>query len=97
MSRPNSIKNLFLTGYNVEYVDLREPKPRKTHHELMVYDAEALRAAETMGIDIPAHIEGRFAAGGYHVLSVKKDKRVPAAIDLKRVYDKAVLDREGVE
>lgn len=63
-----------LTGYNVQYVDLREPKPRATHSEIFVLDAGTIDAASCVGMDVPELIKQRYERGGYHVCTVERVK-----------------------
>lgn len=86
-----SIKKMTLTGYKVEYVDLREPKPRSTHTDTIVYDADGITAAEVLGICLSDRIKDRYAGGGYHVLSITKLQRISAEVDLLEVYAKASI------
>ena len=67
-----SIKQLFLTGYTVVYVDLREPRPRKQHTETVVYDSEAIAALQALRLDLTEQIKQRFEKGGYYVISITK-------------------------
>lgn len=95
MNTPNSIKHIRLTGYSVEYVDLREAKSREHKFKIMVYDCEMLRALELLGQNVTDHIEERFAKGGYKVIAIRKVRSTSAAIDLKSVYS-AEMERKGV-
>lgn len=91
-----SIKKLTLTGYQVEYVDLREPKPRPHHLETVVYDADMIRAVEMLGLNVTDCIEKRFADGGYKVVQIEKaGQKVSAAVDLEYLYQKAVTEGKG--
>ena len=91
-----SINKLTLTGYLVEYVDLREPKPRPRHMETVVYDADMIRAVEMLGLNVTDCIEKRFAEGGYHVIQiVKAGQKVNAAVDLEYLYQQATAEIEG--
>ena len=95
MNTPNSIKYARLTGYSVEYVDLREAKTREHKYKTMVYDSEMLKALELLGQNVTDHIENRFAKGGYKVIAISKVASVAAAIDLKSAYS-AEMERKGV-
>ena len=96
MNTPNSIKHTRLTGYSVEYVDLREAKAREYKFKTMVYDGEMLRALEMLGQNVTDHIEDRFTKGGYKVIAIKKVGSIAAAIDLKSAYS-AEMERKGMD
>lgn len=96
MNTPNSIKHTKLTGYSVEYVDLREAKTREHKFKTMVYDGEMLKALEMLGKNVTDHIEDRFAKGGYKVIAIKKVGSIAAAIDLKSAYS-AEMERKGMD
>ena len=86
----NSMKKLMLTGYLVEYVDLREPKPRPHHNKTVVYDADMIRAVEMLGLMVTDCIEKRFADGGYKVIQiVKAGQKVIASVDLEYLYQQS--------
>ena len=91
-----STKRLTLTGYKVEYVVLREPKPRQHHVETVVYDADMIRAVGMLGLNVTDCIEKRFADGGYKVVQIEKaGQKVSAAVDLEYLYLEAVAETEG--
>lgn len=86
----NSMKKLTLTGYHVEYVDLRESKPRPHHIKTVVYDADMIRATEMLGLMVTDCIEKRFADGGYKVIQiVKAGQKVIASVDLEYLYQQS--------
>ena len=91
-----SIKKLVLIGYLVEYVDLREPKPRLHHEEMVVYDTDMIRAVEMLGLDVTDCIKKRFADGGYRVIQISRvGQKVNAAVDLEFLYSEATAEVEG--
>ena len=90
----NSIKQMTVTGYTVEYVDLREPKPRLIHKETTVYDAAAIAAARTLGISLTGHIRQRYEQGGYHVLTINKESSRQITVDIGALYQSAAEDTE---
>lgn len=85
-----SIKQLFLTGYTVVYVDLREPRPRKQHTETVVYDSEAIAALQALRLDLTEQIKQRFEKGGYYVISITKSERISCAVSLSQLYTNAI-------
>ena len=91
-----STKRLTLTGYKVEYVDLREPKPRQHNVKTVVYDADMIRAVGMLGLNVTDCIEKRFADGGYKVVQIEKaGQKVSAAVDLEYLYLEAAAETEG--
>ena len=78
-------KTINMTGYTVEYVDLRQSKPRTV-------DADTIRAAGIVGVEITDHIKRYFEKGGYSVISVTKGDKREAVVDLKELYRGAVGD-----
>lgn len=70
-------KQLVLTGYRVQFVDLREPKPRTPQEQIHVADRQWLDAIKT-----------QYEKGGYMVFSVQpiKPKRV-VEIDLCQLWE----------
>ena len=79
-------KNLTLTGYSVEYIDLRQPKPRVIHKEIVVMDADSIRAARMIGVDITDHIRRHFERAGFSVNSITKDGRREVSVNLRELY-----------
>lgn len=84
------IKKLILTGYRVQYVDLREPKPRTPKELIHVVDSLWLDAMGVVGRNVSDHIKGLYEKEGYHVFSVEpvKPKRV-AELDLCQIWNEA--------
>lgn len=85
-------KTINMTGYTVEYVDLRQSKPRTVNKETVVLDADTIRAAGIVGVEITDHIKRYFETGGYSVISVTKGDKREAVVDLKELYRGAVGD-----
>ena len=67
-------KQLVLTGYRVQYVDLRESKPRTIHEEIHVADSEWIDACGVLGVSPPDRIKDWYEVGGYKVISIEKVK-----------------------
>lgn len=65
-------KRLVLTGYKVQYVDLREPKPRTTQEDIYTADREWLEAVTLLGQNVADTIKARYERGGYKVISVER-------------------------
>lgn len=84
-------KQLVLTGYRVQYIDLREPKPRTPKEAIHVADSQWLDALSLVGYGGAAdNIRQRYERAGYKVISVDsvKPKRV-VELDLCQLWDKA--------
>lgn len=90
-----STKTLSVTGYTVEYVDLRAPKPRPRITETAVLDKDAIEAACCLGIDVPDVIRRRYEMAGYHVLGVLKEVRRPVEVDLLTLYQQVRAAEEA--
>lgn len=81
-------KQLILTGYRVQFVDLREPKPRTPQERVHVVDRQWLDAMGLTGQNVIANIREQFERAGYRVFAVEpiKPKRV-AEIDLCQLWE----------
>lgn len=81
-------KQLVLTGYRVQFVDLREPKPRTPQEQIHVMDSQWLDALGLIGQNVTGHIRDQYERAGYKVFSVEpiKPKRV-AEIDLCQLWE----------
>jgi len=83
-------KQLVLSGYRVQYIDLREPKPRTPKEGVHVVDNQWLYAMGITGNNILAHIQELYELRGYKVFGVEpiKPKRV-VELDLCQLWDEA--------
>ena len=81
-------KQLVLTGYRVQFVDLREPKPRTPQEQIHVADRQWLYAMGLIGQNVIANIQEQYERAGYKVFAVEpiKPKRV-AEIDLCHLWE----------
>mgnify|MGYP003292755303 CR=1 FL=1 len=81
-------KQLVLTGYRVQFVDLREPKPRTPKELIHVADRQWLDAMGLIGHNVADAIKIQYEKGGYKVFGVQpiKPKRV-VEIDLCQLWD----------
>jgi len=80
-------KQIVLTGYRVQFVDLREPKPRTSKELIHVADRQWLDAMGLVGHNVAYHIKSQYERAGYKVFAVEpiKPKRV-AEIDLCQLW-----------
>ena len=85
-------KELVLSGFRVQYVDLREPKPRTPKESIHVADKSWLDALGLLGQNITGNIRDQYEQAGYKVFSVEpiKPKRV-VELDLCRLWEDAIL------
>lgn len=83
-------KELVLSGFRVEYVDLREPKPRTPRELIHVVDKAWLDALGLLGQNITGNIRDQYERAGYRVFDVEpiKPKRA-VALDLRYLWSKA--------
>ena len=83
-------KQLVLTGYRVQFVDLREPKPRTPQEQIHVADRQWLDAMGLIGHNVADAIKSQYEKGGYKVFSVQpiKPKRA-VALDLCQLWNEA--------
>lgn len=70
-------KEIVLTGYRVQYIDLREPKPRTPKEAVHVMDRKWLDALALTGQSATGNIRDQYEQAGYKVFSVEviKPKR----------------------
>ena len=85
------IKKIILSGYRIQFVDLREPKPRIPQEQIHVVDRQWLDAMSLIGHNVADAIKSQYEKGGYKVFSVEpiKPKRV-AEIDLCQLWEQTV-------
>lgn len=83
-------KQLVLTGFRVQFVDLREPKPRTPQEEIHVADRQWLDALGVIGKNATGIIKEQYAKAGYEVFSVEqiKPKRT-LWLDLHQLWNEA--------
>lgn len=86
-------KKLVLTGYRVQFVDLREPKPRTLQEQIHVADHQWLDAMGLTGQNVIANIREQYERAGYRVFGVEpvKPKRV-AEINLCQLWEQLTTE-----
>lgn len=86
----NCKKDIVLTGFKVQFVDLRDPKPRTPKEELYTVDREFMDAMGLLHLEITDTIKRRYELYGCKVFSVQKisPKRV-VTLDLNRLFTEA--------
>ena len=83
-------KQIILNGYRVQYVDLREPKPRTPKDLIHVADRQWLDAMGLVGRNVADHIKSLYEKEGYKVFAIEplKPKRV-VELDLCQLWNEA--------
>lgn len=81
-------KEIVLTGYRVQYVDLREPRHlRKVCEEVYPIDKPGLESLNMMGVNVLDFIESRYSRAGYHVVGVERiTPKRSATLDLRDLW-----------
>lgn len=96
----NFIDELILTGYKVEYVDLREPKPRQHYTTIAVYNSDTVKAVNKLGIAMQDYVINQFNKGGYYILNIEKEHKQVVNIDIGELFVqnkiKSILQAEGI-
>lgn len=82
----NLTKNINLTEYIVDYVDLREPKPRTVRRDTVHLDGGRLSALRRLGQTVHNYILKMYAAQGLNVCKVTKGETIEAAVDLDAMW-----------
>lgn len=81
-------KKIVLTGYNVQFINLQETKPRTVQTELYTVDKDWADAAAMMHLDVKEVIKARYERLGYKVIGVERftPKRV-VTLDLNQLWE----------
>lgn len=83
-------KNIVITAYKVQFVDLREEKPRTPKEEIYTMDRDWLDAMGLLHVLPHDFIKARYEKAGYRVFSVEQIKPKQCVIvDLNELYMKA--------
>ena len=67
-------KEIVLTGYRVQYIDLREPKPRTPKEAVHVMDRQWLDALAVISKNATGILREQYAKAGFEVFSVEQIK-----------------------
>lgn len=83
-------KEIVLTGYRVQYIDLREPKSRTPKEAVHVMDRQWLYALGLTGQNVTGNITKQYEQAGYKVFAVEpiKPKR-RVELDLCQLWEAA--------
>lgn len=82
----NLTKEITLTGYTVEYFDLRQPKPRTMHAEICVLDGGRLNALHRLNKSGHGYIAKLYEAQGFGGVRVIQGKTISAPVDLNALW-----------
>ncbi len=83
-------KQMVLTGYKIQYVDRRDPRPRTVHEEVFVMDCKWIEALNLIHIDIVDYIREKYARNGYAVSTVERiNARRRVSVDLQQLWEDA--------
>lgn len=83
-------KEIVLTGYRVQYIDLREPKPRTPKEAVHVMDRQWLDALGLTGQTAAGNIRDQYERGGFKVFAVEPIKpRRRVELDLCQLWEEA--------
>ena len=83
-------KELVLTAYRVQYIDLREPKPRTPKEAIHVMDKHWMGALCLTGQTAAGNIRDQYERAGYKVFavdSIKPNRRIE--LDLCQLWESA--------
>ena len=79
-------KDIVITAYKVQYVDLREPKPRTPQEEIYTIDNEFANAARLVHVDPREFIKTRYESFGLKVFSIERLSKSVVKLDLTQLY-----------
>lgn len=87
-------KEINLTAYAVEYVDMRDEKPKVHHTERFVIDGGRISSLRRLGLGVRGFIVQRYAAEGFGVVSMQKEAELTGSVDLSALWYKAAAARD---
>ena len=80
-------KKIVITAYKVQYVDLREEKPRTPKEEIYTIDKDWADAMGLLHLDITDAIRTRYERAGYKAFSIEKiTPKCEVVLDLNQLY-----------
>ena len=83
-------KEIVLIGYRVQYIDLREPKPRTPKETIHVMDRQWLDALALTGQTATGNIRNQYERGGFKVFSVEAiEPKRRVELDLCQLWEDA--------
>ena len=85
-------KKIVITAYKVQYVDLREEKPRTPKEEVYTIDKDWADAMGLLGLDITDAIRTRYERAGYKAFSIEKiTPKCEVTLDLNQLYQEHTM------
>lgn len=88
----NCTKKIVITAYKVQYVDLREEKPRTPREEIYPVDQDWTDAMGLLHLDITDAIRTRYERAGYKAFSIEQIKpKCVVALDLNKLYQEQTV------
>ena len=92
----NCTKQIVITGFQIKYVDLREPKPRTPHEEIYTVESDWLDAMGTLHLDVHEAIRARYERLGYKVFNIGRiSPKCVVTLDLNELWDKNAQDQQA--
>lgn len=89
-------KKIVITAYKVQYVDLREEKPRTPKEEIYTIDKDWVDAMGLLHLDITDAIRTRYERAGYRAFSVEQIRpKCVVTLDLNQLYQEQILQEAG--
>ena len=80
-------KKIIITAYKVQFVDLREEKPRTPKEEIYTIDKDWADAMGLLHQDITDAIRTRYEHAGYKAFSIEKiTPKCEVTLDLNKLY-----------
>lgn len=91
------VKNIVITAYKVQYVDLREEKPRTPRELTHAVDSAWLEAVGLLGQSPIKNITELYERIGYKVFSVERImSKCVVTLDLNQLYTEQVAKQEAL-
>lgn len=85
-------KKIIITAYKVQYVDLREEKPRTPKEEIYTIDKDWADAMGLLHLDITDAIRTRYERAGYKAFSIEKiTPKCEVTLDLNQLYQEQTM------
>lgn len=80
-------KKIIITAYKVQYVDLREEKPRTPREEIYTIDKDFADAMGLLHLNVTETIRTRYERAGYKAFSIEKiSPKYEVMLDLNKLY-----------
>ena len=91
----NCTKQIVITGFQIKYMDLREPKPRTPKEEIYTVENDWLDAMITLHLDVHDAIRARYERLGYKVFNIGRiSPKCVVTLDLNDLWEKNAQDQQ---